>query len=334
MSPGMPNGRRSLEARIRRYAVEVAAAEGRLALAVATTVVAQMLPRGVAGGVVKGGTAMQLRLGHAGSRLSQDFDAARAGSVEEFEHALSVNLGEGWNGFTGTLVSRPGRTPRGVPAGYVMRPYTIRLGFRGGQTWRAVAFELGHDEIGDAADAEYVLADEIARLFREVGLPAPSPVPVLAAHHQIAQKLHACTTESNDRAHDLVDLQPLVGSSEVDYPTTAETPRRLFRARQQQPGHRRCGGSRAGTSSTPRPPSVCRYSRHWMGPSNGPTHSSSGSTSTALAERRIKPHPVGQKASVRRGMLPAWARVLSGLHPIPLTWIRTAFSGGIPPLPK
>ena len=45
-----------------------------------------------------------------------------------------------------------------------------------------------------------------------VGLPTSDPVPCMTLPWQIAQKMHACTDpvgepRTNDRAHDLVDLQ-------------------------------------------------------------------------------------------------------------------------------
>jgi hypothetical protein len=57
--------------------------------------------------------------------------------------------------------------------------------------------------------------------------------------HQVAQKLHACTsinakTGENERAHDLVDLQ-LLSRDGIDLPTTIVIARRLFASRRAQP---------------------------------------------------------------------------------------------------
>ena len=57
----------------------------------------------------------------------------------------------------------------------------------------------------------------------------------MRADHQIAQKLHACTGAGNERAHDLVDLQLLVSSEELDLAQVRETSVRLFNYRQAQP---------------------------------------------------------------------------------------------------
>ena len=64
----------SLQARIRNLAQERDQPVRRIQRAVASTVVGQMLPDGV----VKGGTAMKIRVGEAGSRYTPDFDASRS----------------------------------------------------------------------------------------------------------------------------------------------------------------------------------------------------------------------------------------------------------------
>lgn len=61
-------------------------------------------------------------------------------------------------------------------------------------------------------------------------------MPVLSVHHQIAQKLHACTAASpktgrNERAHDLVDLQILDQEETFDMADVAAVAERLFAAR-------------------------------------------------------------------------------------------------------
>jgi hypothetical protein len=113
-----------------------------------------------------------------------------------------------------------------------MQPYVVKLLFHG-QPFGTVAVELGYDELGATTNepVERALAPEVGDLFGELGLNAPSPVAVLPLHHQIAQKLHACTEPGNERAHDLVDLQlmaPLTEDARV-----AKTVARLFAFRQQ-----------------------------------------------------------------------------------------------------
>lgn len=100
-------------------------------------------------------------------------------------------------------------------------------------------FELGHDEIGSTRHPEWRIADDIVEWFDQLGLPTPDPIPVLAVEHQVAQKLHACTsinarTGQNERAHDLVDLQLLMQEGAVDFVAIGVTAARLFAARRKQ----------------------------------------------------------------------------------------------------
>lgn len=126
-----PTNLRSLEKRIDNLANELSRPVRRIQRAVANTVVGQMLPPGV----VKGGTALKLRVGEAGSRFTPDFDAARASSVtlDDYLNDLGDKLAEGWGGFTGTLSEIDAPEPEGVPEDYVMRPFDIRLAYRSRQ---------------------------------------------------------------------------------------------------------------------------------------------------------------------------------------------------------
>ena len=168
-----------------------------------------------------------------------DLDATRGVEltlVDYLDH-LALRLAAGWGGFTGTVEELEPAQPVGVPDDYVMRPFHIRLAYRG-RHWLKVTFELGHDEIGSTTRREERIAADIVALFSELGLDEPSPIAVLALDHQIAQKLHACTSigtrsNGNDRAHDLVDLQILVAEEVLDLAQIAATGARLFAARRQ-----------------------------------------------------------------------------------------------------
>ncbi len=72
-----PSNLRSLTARIDNLARQQGRPVRRIQRAVANTVVGQMLPPGV----VKGGTAMKLRVGEASSRFTPDLDVARAANL-------------------------------------------------------------------------------------------------------------------------------------------------------------------------------------------------------------------------------------------------------------
>lgn len=189
-----------------------------------------MLPSGV----VKGGSAIKLRLGDGGTRFTTDLDVARSESIEAFEASLRRSLEEGWEGFTGRLVSgRPAR-PKDVPSQYVMQPFEVKLSYRS-RPWCTVKLEVGHNEIGDADEADYCLADDVADIFEELGFPRPDPVALMKLHHQVAQKLHALTEPGSRRAHDLIDLQLLMKDGNVDYGLLNETCVRLFAYRRMQP---------------------------------------------------------------------------------------------------
>ena len=224
-----PNSRANLDRAIQRAA---GGRDGYIAMraVIANTVVAQMIPDGA----VKGGSAIKLCLGDGGTRFTTDLDVARASSVEEFSDALAEALAHGWNGFTGRLVEGRQAHPKDVPARYVMQPFDVRLSYNG-KPWLAVALEVGHDEIGDADEPEWEIADDIVGLFEEVGLPEPQPVPLMPLHHQAAQKLHALSEPGSRRAHDLIDLQLIVATGRLDYARVLETCKRLFAYRQRQP---------------------------------------------------------------------------------------------------
>ena len=181
----------------------------------------------------QGGSALKLRFGNAATRFTTDLDAARVHDIEAFVGKLEERLGEGWCGFTGRVVPRSPAHPRDVPGQYVMQPFDVKLSYNG-KSWLTVALEVGHDEIGDADEVEYGLAEDVVSLFEAVGLPAPGPSPLMPLHHQIAQKLHAASTPGGDRAHDLVDLQVICSMGDVDLARTRETCVRLFAYRRQQ----------------------------------------------------------------------------------------------------
>lgn len=228
-----PPNVRSLDKRIQNLADARGRPVRRIQRAIANTVVGQMLPPGV----VKGGTAMKVRVGEGASRFTPDLDASRIRtlSLDEYLAQLDDRLLQGWGGFAGTLVELPAPQPDGVPEEYIMQPFDIRLEYQS-RRWLTVRFELGRDEVGSTDEVETVLAEDILELFSILGLPDPQPLPVLALEHQVVQKLHACTavnpkTGRNERAHDLVDLQILDQEETTDMAAVEEIGRRLFAAR-------------------------------------------------------------------------------------------------------
>ena len=183
---------------------------------------------------VKGGTGLKLRLGDAMTRQTPDLDAAFRGDRAAFLTDLATNLRAGWGPFTGTVIHGRQRPPAGVPSAYVMQPYVVKLLFHS-RPFATVAVELGYDELEATTNEpiERALAPEVVDLFNELGIGSPLPIPVLPLHHQIAQKLHACTEPGSERAHDLVDLQLMAPLA--DDTLAGTTTRRLFTFRRQHP---------------------------------------------------------------------------------------------------
>lgn len=232
-----PTNLRSLTTRIDNLARQEGRPVRRIQRAVANTVVGQMLPPGV----VKGGTTMKLRVGETSSRFTPDLDVARAAglSLDDYLAQLGDRLAAGWGAFTGTVTELEGPQPEGVPEEYVMQPFEIRLAYQS-RHWLTVPFELGRDEIGSTEREDRRIADDIVEMFEALGLDPPAPISVLAVDHQVAQKLHACTsinprTGGNERAHDPVDLQILEQEEQIDFVIVGTTARRLFAARRSHP---------------------------------------------------------------------------------------------------
>ena len=197
--------------------------------AVANAIVASLMPEGA----VKGGSALKIRFGEECTRTTTGLDAARSSDLEAFVRAFEQSLAEGWEGFEGRLVPGEPAHPHGVPVAYVMRPYDVKLSYRG-VAWCTVSFELGHNEIGDADEPDFVVPKDANATLSALGFPAIPPVPTMALHHQIAQKLHGASEPGSERAHDLIDLQLMVARGNVDWGLTRKTCERLFAYRRRQ----------------------------------------------------------------------------------------------------
>ncbi|WP_342023447.1 nucleotidyl transferase AbiEii/AbiGii toxin family protein [Arthrobacter citreus] len=228
-----PKNVRYLERNIAERARAERSTVGKLKSLVANLVVCQMLPPSA----VKGGTGLKLRLGENLTRQTPDLDTAFRGNMKEFEEQLRENLNSGWGDFTGAVISGIPRAPASVPAAYVMRPFAVKLQYRK-KPFTTVELEVGFDELEATEElTETALSAELVETFVALGLPQPNPVPVLPLHHQVSQKLHACTEPGSQRAHDLVDLQLM--EDLADDVLVAETVERLFRFRRQHewPAH-------------------------------------------------------------------------------------------------
>lgn len=227
--PKTPLTRRLLDIAIERMSDRFGEAQ-RAKRAVANTVVAQLM----SGCVIKGGSSLKFRYGDLATRVTKDLDVAQTEDLDDFVSRLDAALQDGWHGFTGRVVQRPVATPKDVPPEYVMHPFDVKLEYNR-KPWMTVRLELGTDEVDSAAEADYSLSPDITDLFRALGLPKPRPVPLMKLHHQVAQKLHALTDPSQNRPHDLIDLQLILSQSAIDFPTLRQTCIRLFAYRRRQP---------------------------------------------------------------------------------------------------
>ena len=221
-----PNNRRNLDVAIHR-ATSSEEEFVRFRTTMANAIVGQMLP----GGVVKGGAALKLRYGNAETRFTTDLDMAGGEDIGAFVEELDARLAQGWEGFTGRVVPREPAHPVGIPAGYVMQPFDIKMAYLG-RSWCTVPLEVGHNEIGDADEPDWCISPDITAMFAQLGFPEPGPVPLMPLHHQIAQKLHGLSEPGSERAHDLVDLQLIMRDESVDLNKVRETCERLFAYRQ------------------------------------------------------------------------------------------------------
>ena len=223
-----PNSRRNLDIAINRIlGHDTNPLQMRTILA--NTIIGQLLPSGA----VKGGSALKLRYGDRATRFTRDLDAARRDSLDTFIDELDAALQNGWHGFTGRIVRKEPAKPIGIPGEYIMQPFEVKLSYHG-RSWLTVPLEVGHDEVGDTDAPDYCISQDIVEFFGQLGFPDPNPIALMPIHPQIAQKLHALSDESSERAHDLIDLQLIANNETIDFPLTKKVCRRLFDSRKQQ----------------------------------------------------------------------------------------------------
>jgi hypothetical protein len=224
----VPNSRRNLDIAINRV-LGKSANPLQVRVVIANVIIGQILPDGA----VKGGSSLKLRYGDKATRFTRDLDAARAKGLDEFLSELDTALKSGWNGFTGKIVRKEPAKPKNVPGEYIMQPFDIKLEYNG-KSWVTVPLEIGHDEIGDTTSPDYYISSDIVSLFEQLGFPAPKPIALMSVPHQIAQKLHALSSENSERAHDLIDLQIIMTNEKINYSQTKNICVRLFDSRKLQ----------------------------------------------------------------------------------------------------
>ena len=154
--------------------------------------------------IVKGGTAMQLRLGIS-ARATTDLDVAFRGHFDDWlERFDAATADTTWSGFAVSRKSEP--TPIDIPGlGYT--PWRVPLQVRyEGREFGTIAFEVAIDE---TSARHHELVEPAGIALASFSIDPPGLVPCLDIPYQIAQKLHACTEPragGNDRVRDVIDI--------------------------------------------------------------------------------------------------------------------------------
>lgn len=128
--------------------------------------------------------------------------------MDDFSEQLAGSLAAGREDFTGALVEERQAHPRNVPPQYVMQPFSVKLSYNG-KSWMTIDLEVGYNKISDTDEPDLVLPEDANAILEGLGFPPLGPIPVMALHHQIDQKLHAVSVPGSMRVHGLIDLQLL-----------------------------------------------------------------------------------------------------------------------------
>lgn len=176
--------------------------------------------------IVKGGVAMELRLGDR-ARATKDLDLIVDGDGADMLQELVAALQGTYEGFSFLIKGEPHRMPNGAVRAEVSLRYL-------GSSWDTVPVDISRRE-GDTFDVEFVSVT----LLEEFGLQSPGSIPCLPLSEQIAQKIHALTEPQtperpNHRFRDLVDLL-LLRPRLQDLPPLREACQRVFSSRGTHP---------------------------------------------------------------------------------------------------
>jgi hypothetical protein len=178
---------------------------------------------------------MELRLGLS-ARATKDYDAAfreRGGDMlERLDEALAMGFGD--FGVTRTEIEEIHETGA--------KRTDLKLTYKG-RSWQTVRLEVAASE-GQAGQE----IDRVPAIPMDpVGIEGPREIPCVAVRYQIAQKLHACTTDpgperQNDRSRDLIDLLLLrdlvreeAGDDDTELRSVSEACVEIFALRNKQP---------------------------------------------------------------------------------------------------
>ena len=204
----------------------------RLNLRIAAMMIAGALARVVgpddrAAFAIKGGMAMELRLGDR-ARATRDIDLILRGDTDRLADLLDAGLGEPYNGFAfrrREIGDHPIRNDvKGVEVQVIFAKKVLCT-----PKLEVAAAEAGREEFAALPGAR----------LDAVGLDGPELVQVLTTPWQIAQKLHAVTERyptgrENPRARDLIDIQ-LLEATDPDIRKVRDACEQVFASRGQHP---------------------------------------------------------------------------------------------------
>jgi Nucleotidyl transferase AbiEii toxin, Type IV TA system len=210
------------------YAREAGVSEGRVRAWIAYMILAGVLERAADGGAprfsVKGGVALELRLGDR-ARATKDIDVVLQHPDADLARTLERALtGDDYQGFS---FRRKGE-PLVLDNGTVNMEFAVS--YRGG-AWTSVTVDIARAEPGEA-EVEWLRAIPLTDLF---GVTGPIELPCLPLRFHIAQKLHGMTLpprsgKRNDRFRDLIDLL-LMEALVTDYAGLRAACESVFRSR-------------------------------------------------------------------------------------------------------
>jgi hypothetical protein len=210
------------------YAREAGVSEGRVRAWIAYMILAGVLERAADRGAprfsVKGGVALELRLGDR-ARATKDIDVVLQHPDADLARTLERALtGDDYQGFS---FRRKGE-PLVLDNGTVNTEFAVS--YRGG-AWTSVTVDIARAEPGEA-EVEWVRAIPLTDLF---GVTGPIELPCLPLRFHIAQKLHGMTLpprsgKRNDRFRDLIDLL-LMEALVTDYAGLRAACESVFRSR-------------------------------------------------------------------------------------------------------
>jgi len=214
-----------LEKRLARVAREQGLDQERLRRWISFLALCGLLEKAVGEGIfdsyyLKGGVALELRFAMR-ARATKDLDIGlggpRAGRLALLQQATRLGFDE--------FTFRPKPGPREMEQADTVR-VAVAVQYRT-RAWQTIDVDLG-----PAGTPKIDLVEPQVQGLVVLGLPVTSPVRCLGLPEQVAQKLHACTSQhSQNRARDVLDILLIEMLGSLDYARTGAAARRIFAER-------------------------------------------------------------------------------------------------------